>query len=362
MTPLRIALIAASAHPVAEPFAGGLEAHVWTLADRLRRRGHQVTLFAGPGSDPGLDVDVLDLRGPRISEAARGDVSMVAPRWLDEHHAYLRLMVRLARDAADAFDVVHNHSLHHLPIAMAATVPVPVVTTLHTPPTPWLESAIQVQDDCPVTFVAVSAHTARAWSHLVPRAEMVHNGVDLDHWRPGPGGPALVWSGRLTAEKGPHLAIDAAVLAGRDLVLAGPVSDRRYFEAEVRPRLSLPGITYAGHLDRGALARLVGRSAAALVTPCWDEPYGLVVAEALACGTPVCGFGRGALPELLDARTGRLVAPGDVRALAAAIEPTTALSRADARARAVSACSVDRMVDGYEDIYRARTRMVPSAA
>ena len=70
-------------------------------------------------------------------------------------------MLRLARPAAADFDVIHNHSLHHLPIAMAATVATPIVTTLHTPPTPWLESAIQAADDCPVTFVAVSGHTAR---------------------------------------------------------------------------------------------------------------------------------------------------------------------------------------------------------
>ena len=95
---LRIALIAASRFPVAEPFAGGLEAHVWALADGLRRRGHEVTLFAGSGSDPSLGVELLDLRRPRISAAARSDVSMSAPDWLDEHHAYLQLMVRLSRD------------------------------------------------------------------------------------------------------------------------------------------------------------------------------------------------------------------------------------------------------------------------
>ena len=122
MSGLRIGIIAASRFPVAEPFAGGLEAHVWALADGLRRRGHDVTLFAGPGSDPRLGVELLDLRRPRISAAARGDVSMSAPEWLDEHHAYLQLMVRLARTGAAEFDVVHNHSLHHLPIAMAATV------------------------------------------------------------------------------------------------------------------------------------------------------------------------------------------------------------------------------------------------
>ena len=89
----------------------------------------------------------------------------------------------------------------------------------------------------------------------------------------------------------------------------------------------------------------------ALVTPCWDEPYGLVVAEALACGTPVCGFARGALPELLPEDCGRLVAPGDVEALAAALGPASRLSRATAREHAVRTCSLDVMVDRYVELY-----------
>jgi len=346
---LRIGLIAASRFPVAEPFAGGLEAHVWALAEGLRRRGHAVTLFAGPGSDPRLGVELLDLRRARISPAARADVSMSAPDWLDEHHAYLQLMVRLAR--APDFDVVHNHSLHHLPIAMAATIGAPVLTTLHTPPTPWLESAIQVHESCPVTFAAVSAHTARAWSHLVPDAHVIHNGVDVTRRRPGPGGGPLVWFGRIAPEKGTHLAIDAAVLAGRPLQLAGPVADAAYYEAEIRPRLDREGIEHVGHLSHAELNRLVGEATAALVTPCWDEPYGLVVAEALACGTPVCAFARGALPELLRDDVGILVAPDDVSGLAAAIADAPRLSRVAAREYAIQACSVDRMVDQYEELY-----------
>jgi glycosyltransferase involved in cell wall biosynthesis len=310
-----------------------------------------VTLFAGPGSDRRLGVELLDLRRPRISAAARADVSMSAPEWLDEHHAYLRLMLRLARTGARRYDVIHNHSLHHLPIAMAAMVPVPMVSTLHTPPTPWLESAIQADDDCPVTFAAVSRHTAGAWAHLVPEARVIPNGVDAAVWRPGPGGGPLVWSGRIAPEKGLHLAIDAARLAGRHLRIAGPISDRAYYDAEIRPRLEQPGAEYLGHLDQSALVRLVGESSAALVTPCWDEPYGLVVAEALACGTPVCGFAGGALPELLPADCGRLVAPGDVEALAAAIGTVERLSRASARRHAVEHCSLDRMVDRYTDLY-----------
>lgn len=364
---MRIGIIAAARFPIAEPFAGGLEAHVWDLADRLRRQGHELTLFAGPGSDPRLGVELLDLQRPKVSDAARADVSMSAPEWLDEHHAYLQLMVRLARTAADEFDVIHNHSLHHLPIAMASTLPVPIVSTLHTPPTPWLESAIQVEDECDVTFAAVSAHTAAAWAHLIPDAHVIHNGVDVDRWRQGPGGGPAVWFGRIVPEKGPHLAIDAAVRAGRPLRLAGPISDRTYFLDEIRPRLAQPGIEYVGHRTQAELAALVGEASVALITPCWDEPYGLVVAEALACGTPVAAFARGALPELVHDGCGRLVAPGDVAALATAIDEAAQLSRAAARAQAVAECSLETMVARYVELYETlavrsslpRTRSAP---
>ncbi len=348
---MRVGIIAAARFPIAEPFAGGLEAHVWGLADGLRRRGHSVTLFAGPGSDARLGVEILDLRLPRISDAARADVSMSAPEWLDEHHAYLDLMLRLARDG-ERFDVVHNHSVHHLPVAMAPTLSMPMVSTLHTPPTPWLESAIQASGATNVTFAAVSLHTAAAWRHLLPGARVVPNGVDIERWNPGPGGGPLVWFGRIAPEKGTHLAIDAAVLAGRPLLLAGPIADRAYYDAEVLPRLAtLPDVRYLGHLCHDELVHLVGAATAVLVTPCWDEPYGLVIAEALACGTPVCGFARGALGEVVGEDCGLLVEPGDVAALARAILRAPALSRLCARRHAVSSCSFERMVEGYEELY-----------
>ncbi|WP_373461224.1 glycosyltransferase [Streptomyces sp. WY228] len=164
--------------------------------------------------------------------------------------------------------------------------------------------------------------------------------------------PGLVWSGRIVPEKGTHLAIEAAELSGRRLRIAGPVGDADYFEAYVRPRLGRT-ITYEGHLHQPDLCALVGSSAAAVVTPCWDEPYGLVVAEALACGTPVCGFARGALPEIVTPACGRLVEPGDSTALAKAVEPTIGLSRHDARRHAEASCSMDVMTARYERFYRS---------
>jgi len=344
---MRIGVIAAARFPVREPFAGGLEAHTWSLAKGLKDRGHDVSVFAAPGSDPALGVRDLAVRSAVLSDAARADVSFSAEWWMQEHHAYLSLMLELAD--AD-LDVVHNNSLHYLPIAMASSLSAPVVTTLHTPPTAWLESAIQAPSRCPVTFAAVSRHTARAWAHVVPQATVVRNGVDTDRWRKGPGGGPVVWSGRLVPEKGPHLAAQAARLAGVPLVLAGPVLDREWFDAHVGPFLGAD-VQHVGHLRTDELVELVGQASATLVTPCWEEPYGLVVAESMASGTPVAGFARGALPELVDDRHGRLVAPGDAPALAAGLLEAMTLDREAVRAHAVATCSVDVMVERYEELY-----------
>ena len=346
MRRLHIALIASARYPIHEPFPGGLEAHTWQLAHRLRGRGHDVTVFGGAGSDPGLGVREMAALPP-ISVEARSDVSMPAEWFLAEHHAYLALMLEL--NAPDQpFDVVHNNSLHYLPVAMAPAAP--LLTTLHTPPTPWLESAVRLPSTANRRFAAVSATTATQWRPSIADVVVVPNGVDTSAWSVGPGGGRPVWSGRIVPEKGPEEAIRAARRAGTGLRLAGPRPDPGFYADRIAPLLG-DGVEYVGHLDHAALARLVGSAAVAVVSPCWDEPYGLVVAEALACGTPVAGFARGALPELLDNTCGVLAAPDDVDGLGTAITQAARLDRAAARRRAERTCSVETMIDGYEDLY-----------
>ena len=207
--------------------------------------------------------------------------------------------------------IVHINAVHHLPFACAGLWPSSVVTaTLHTPPTPWLESALTLacaRRGLPA-MVSVSHANARAWRG-VPIERVIHNGVDLQRWRPGPGGTGAVWWGRIVPEKAPHMAIDAARLAGVPITLMGPVHDEAYFAREVQPRLG-GDVRYAGHLTAADVAAAVGRAAVAVVTPAWEEPFGLVVAEALACGTPVAAFDRGAMGELVENATGRLAPPG----------------------------------------------------
>ena len=344
---LRICLVANCRFPIAEPFTGGLESMTWHLASELVRRGHEVSVFAAPGSDPGLGVVELTVE-PMPDREGRHDIDAPPRVQVAEHHAYLSLMLQLAGHDGAEFDVLHNNSLHYLPVAMARSLPMPVLTTLHTPPLWWLESAVQV-DGGNSSFAAVSRHTAAAWSPIT-ESTVVLNGVDVQQWPVGPGGGTAVWSGRIVEEKAPHHALLAARRAGVPIVLAGPILDLDYFRRSVEPLLG-PGATYAGHLAQADLARLVGGAGVAVVTPAWDEPYGLVAAEALSCGTPVAAYDRGGLSEVVTADTGRLAEPDQVDVLARAIREAMTLDRAACRAHAVAELSLARMVDRYEDLY-----------
>lgn len=344
---LRVAILGPARFPVAEPFAGGMEMHTYTLATELAARGHDVTVYAAAGARAGsFHVETMLPVATSLDPDLRRDVLGGPDVERSEHRSYLDALRRLA---ASHHDVVHVNAVHHVPFGHASTLPGIVTGTLHTPPEPWLAAAVTsaTRQVKPIQLACVSATNALAWAPLVDAVRVIANGVDLRRWRCGPGGDGAVWTGRLVPEKAPHLAIDAARLAGVPLRLMGPIHDPAYFRRVVQPRLG-DDVEYVGHASIAELVVAVGSASVAVVTPTWDEPFGLVVAEALACGTPVAGFASGALPELLDHTTGVLAPADDVARLAQAMVVASNLRRADCRARAARLFSVERMVDDYE--------------
>lgn len=348
---MRIALIAHHVAPIAPPFVGGVESHTWYLARALARAGHEVTMFAMPGSSvPGVTVEPFGMHG--TSAAARKDVSSMPEPFMAAHHAYLDLMLELAH--RDEFDAIHINTLHYLPVAMSASLPVRPLLTLHCPPTPWLESALLVaarSGAMPVELVAVSSSLADAWAHVSGDIPVIANGIDLQVWAPEAGASppkpqTAIWVGRIVPEKAPHLAIDAARAAGFDLRLAGPIIDQDYYARFVEPRLG-PAARHIGHRTHGELAQLIGRASVAIQSPAWDEPFGLAAAEAIACGTPVAAFARGGLTDVVRPSAGALARPDDPRALASAIGRAASLDRGGVLRHAEQCLGMDAMSEAY---------------
>lgn len=179
---------------------------------------------------------------------------------------------------------------------------------------------------------------------------MLHNGIDPAAWPfQAEGDGSAVWCGRIAAVKGTHLALRAARQAGLPLTLFGLVEEPTYWESEVAPLLG-GAIRYGGHLGGAALATEIGRASVFLFTPCWDEPFGLVAVEAMACGLPVAGFARGAAEEVVG-EAGRLAPAGDEAALPHAIGAALAIPRTVPHERVLRLFTRDRWLDRCEALY-----------
>lgn len=346
---MRIAILAHVRQRIAQPFAGGMEAHGWELAAGLQDRGHDVVLFASGDSDPRFAIDpVLPEHYERTFPWAehRGSAPLIAH--LDAGYA-----AACDRIAAGGFDVVHNNSLHRFPLEQRRTAAVPTVTSLHVPPYDALHWFVAASPSPRHRLTVTSARQLAAWwpDGAPPQASVLHNGIAVDRWPFAPDGNGeAVWCGRITPNKGPHLAAQAALAAGVRLTLFGAIEDPDYWAAKVAPLIG-PGIAYGGHLDGAALAGELGRASVFVFTPCWDEPFGLVAAEAMACGLPVAAFDMGAAREVIG-EAGVFAAAGDVPALADAIGAARAISPSVPRGRVLRLFTQDIWLDRCEALYR----------
>lgn len=342
----RVAVLAHLRHPIAAPFMGGMEAHADLLVRSLAAAGHDVTLFASGDSAADLPLHPI---APEAYEAVlpwaqwRGTPTL--DRWLNDAYAAAWAAIR-----AGGFDIVHNNSLFADVHDWAARDRIAMVTSLHVPPFARLREAIERNPAPWLNLTVPSASQRRCWPGIGDaRLRIAPNGIDLERWRfRAEGNGRAIWFGRITPNKGTVEALRATTAAGIALDIVGPVECADYF-AEVEQHLAPPH-RYLGHLAGEALADRVASASVALVTPMWDEPFGLVAAEALASGVPVAALDRGALGEVVG-DCGALA--GDEIALSGAIERALAIPRERCRARAEACFGAAAMTARYEAAYAA---------
>lgn len=345
---MRIAILAHVRQRIAQPFAGGMESHCWYLAAGLQARGHDVVLFAAGDSDPRFVIDPVVARHYEATfpwAEHRGSAPLIAH--LDAGYA-----AACDRIAAGEFDVVHNNSLHRFALEPRRTALIPTVTSLHVPPYDALHYFVRDSIAPSHRLTVTSARQLAAWwpDGAPAEASVLHNGIDARAWRFGPtGNGTAAWCGRITPNKGPHLAARAAIRVGVPLTLYGAIEDPDYWAAEVEPLLG-PTVRYGGHLHGAALADELARASVFVFTPCWDEPFGLVAVEAMACGLPVAAFDMGAAREVIG-EGGAYAAPGDVAELAGAIATALTIPRDIPRARVERMFTHDRWLDRCEALY-----------
>jgi glycosyltransferase involved in cell wall biosynthesis len=343
--PLRIAMLAPPWIPVPPPAYGGIEEVVRLLCAGLTERGHDVTLFAPPGSRSCAEVvPVLEEPHPDDIEKAQFEADHVARAFAE---------IDAAAERGTPFDVIHDH-VGHTALAMADRVSAPLVHTLHGP---FTEDATRfyAEHGSKACIVAISQAQLDDAPPGMGGGCVVHNPIDCSEWPYREDKEDFVlWIGRMSPDKGPHRAIAAAREAGAPLVLAGPVQpgQEAFFAEQVEPALGHDGIEYIGEADAERKRDLYLRARGLLMPIRWREPFGLVMVEALACGTPVIAFPEGSAPEVVeDGRTGFVV--DDEHAMAAAVERLGELDPAACRRSCEERFGVPAVVRRYEDVYRA---------
>ena len=332
---MRIAQVAPLFESVPPRRYGGTERVVSYLTEELVRQGHRVTLFATGDSRTSAELV------PILDRPLRGD-----PHWM--MHALIQLE-RVVERAAD-FDILHFHT-DHLHYPLLRYLDVPVVSTLHGRlDIPGLEPLHRMFPDAAVVSISEAQRAPlpdARWVGTVP------HGLPSSLYRPGTGaGRYLAFVGRISPEKRLDRAVEISRRTGLPLRIGAKVdpADRKYFEREIEPLLATPGIHFLGEIDDRQKRELLGEASALLFPIDWPEPFGLVMVEAMACGTPVIAFRGGSVEEVLRAGvTGAIV--DTVDEAVAALPAVLALDRAGCREEFERCFSARRMARDYVRVY-----------
>jgi glycosyltransferase involved in cell wall biosynthesis len=338
---VRIAVVASLVTPLREAQVGGAQAFLTDLARALAARGHDVTVYCAEGSS------VAGLRLVTVPAPAGVEAALVMPGGAPPppmpalRDAFERLFTAVR---ADGWDAVSQHAFDAEALDLATGLP--VLHTLHLPP--LVPAVVGAAAAVAARCVTVSEAMRLAWSAAgLPSIPVLPNGVPALEPPDVPVRACALIAGRVSPEKGTAAAVHAARRAGLEPMLAGTVYDRAYWEREV-------GVPVEP-VDRRTLWRLMATCAVTLMPIEWDEPFGMVAAEAQMAGCPVAGYRRGALPEVVEEGVGGvLVDPGDLDGLVAAIAAARRLDRRLVRESALRRLGIERSAAAYEAALAAR--------
>lgn len=344
---MRIAQISPLFEAVPPKLYGGTERVVSSLTEELVAMGHDVTLFASGDSMTAARLAPMRDRALRLSSDVRD--------WI----ATYQRMVELVYRRKDEFDVLHFH-VDYFPLSLFSRQKVPFVTTLHGRLD--LPEFVETYGTFPrAPFVSISNSQRRPIPDLNWVGTVLH-GVPPERLRPQPVKQEyLAFLGRVSPEKGVDRAIRIAGRAGLKLKIAAKVdnADKDYYEAVIAPLIrDNAGVEFIGEINDAQKPEFLSGAHALIFPIDWPEPFGLVMIEALACGTPVIAFNRGAVPEVIDdGVTGFIV--NDVDAAVAAVDKVRTLSRAAVRVTFDRRFTARRMAEDYIDVYQRLVQPVP---
>jgi glycosyltransferase involved in cell wall biosynthesis len=333
---MRIALIAPPFIEVPPRRYGGTELFIANLACELYQRGHDVTVYCnGESRLPcGVKWRYADADWP-LTDLLRGHLKNA------DHTAWA------IHDAARSADILHLNDIIGIPFTMF--VGLPVALTIHHPHEPSLSEQY-------IRYPAIHYVTIARWlarREPMQHVHVVHHGIPLaDYTFSDEKDDYVAFLGRMAPCKGPHLAIEAARIAGVRLKLAGEIQPlyQRYWEEQVLPHIDGDRVEYIGEADRAMKSELLARARALLFPIQWEEPFGLVIIEAMACGTPVLAFAGGAVEEIVSNGVNGWICR-DTAEMAARIASVD-IAPAACRAFIKKNFSVDRMADGYLNVYQ----------
>ncbi|MBW4499361.1 MAG: glycosyltransferase family 4 protein [Scytonema hyalinum WJT4-NPBG1] len=337
---MRIAQVAPLWERVPPPAYGGIELVAGLVTDELVKRGHEVTLFATGDSITLAKLESVHPKALRLDTTVK------------EYEIYAMLQLSKVYERASEFDIIHSH-MGHAALPYANLVKTPTVHTLHGVFTPDNEKLFMHARRQPFVSISDAQREPRLNLNCVAT---VYNGIEpsnYEFYSQPQDPPYLAFLGRLSPEKGPHLAIEIAKRSGWRLKMAGKVDvvDRDYFEREIKPHIDGKQIEYLGEANHAQKCELMGGAVATLFPITWREPFGLVMIESMATGTPVIAMELGSTPEVIvHGHTGFLCRTVDE--CIAALDKVPQLNRLACREHVVKNFSVERMTDGYEAVYQ----------